>query len=708
MNSMSTRLRIKEKLEDFRNNGDSTHLAEAAHELLLQGKFRFAKSLATKALALSEGKCGPALLVLANIFAARGELRRAIKPLLQLAKCGQHLQAYKSLAKICVWEGKSSRATLLLTLAVKRHSDNLQYLLLLGEHHREHREYILAWRAFQQCLRRDEHCKEALEGALSCAESLKVPELALEIANRLCELEPAKSIYQHKKALLYWEVDQPDRCCEAYNKAWRLEQTNLGYFLNASIPVYRIPENGITAHVSACKVRLVSSSILESLAAGESWSFDENTRLLPLVFYCAYSPINVRLVYEPYYYMLKVASTSWVDSCIKRSETQFSESTIRSHMPPNLGGAGSCQEARESTKKIRLGLLSASFHAHSTATALGTLIRNIDRNCFELVLVHRQSPIVDTVQMRLNALADTVVYLDWSLEFNYYLLKSQELDILYFADLGFDPQDFLIPELRTASIQMTGWGVPHTSGLRSIDYYLSSSWLESPDHQVEYVEKLVLLEGLPACISSEDISYIHHDRDYFLLPNDRLIIACVQTLWKIHPDFDLVVERIALQLPHALFVFVDCGAITANELFQRRLARRAPRASEQTVFLSRCATEDFLSLCDCVDILLDTPYFGSGITAYLSMLVGTPIVTMAGSRLRDGTVEGIYRFLGINHAPIASSLNDYVDLVLELAGSPERRLETKRHTIRMAHLLYNNLTYVHSFERFCKNLCGII
>jgi len=697
---------VLHQLGSFRREGEAHQLAGAAEALLKQGKFRWAARLAQQALDRSAGRCGPAWLVLANLAAARGEPRRAIPPLLQLTRSDQALVAYKGLARICTWQGQQPRAARLMALAAARHPDDPRYALALAEQQLEQGQHQQAWEAFQRCLALDEACLKAWSGALHCAKALQQPQLALAIANQLILLDPGNPTHHQTQALLHWELDHPQDCCEAFRRAWALEPDNLAYHLNASIPIWRIPANGGTAHSVASRIQALSPQISQALALGERWNIDGSSRLLPLVYYCAYSPLNLRPILEPYYAMLSAAYAAWLQACVERSKRLGPGTVAADPAGTTSQGSAALAQQRPPPRKIRIGLLSASFHAHSNATAFGGLIRDLDRSRFELILIHRHDPIVDAVQLHLNGLADLVVYLDHSLEVTNGLLTSQQLDLLFFTDLGFDPHDFLIPALRTCPIQLTGWGVPHTSGLASIDYYLSSSWLETPEHQTEYTEQLVLLEGLPGCVSSQDLQYRVLGRDYFLLPPHQLLLGCVQTFWKIHPDFDLVLERIARRLPEALFVFVDCGVDSANQLFQQRLARRAPQASQQTLFLARCSSADFLSLCDCLDLLLDTPYYGAGVTAYLSMYVGTPTVCFAGQRLRDRTVAGIYRYLGIEGAPVAASIPEYVERVVALAGSPERRLAIKRQTVAQAHRLYDNPLYVRSFERFCQDLLG--
>jgi predicted O-linked N-acetylglucosamine transferase (SPINDLY family) len=52
-----------------------------------------------------------------------------------------------------------------------------------------------------------------------------------------------------------------------------------------------------------------------------------------------------------------------------------------------------------------------------------------------------------------------------------------------------------LASLRLAPLQAASWGHPETSGLPTIDYYLSAEAFEPPGAQQYYTERLVTLPG---------------------------------------------------------------------------------------------------------------------------------------------------------------------------------------------------------------------
>ncbi len=682
------------RLKNERSPQGYANLAGCLYKL---GRLDYAFRYANYALELANGTCNPARLVLANIFVDSREENKAIRIYLKLVKTDVGIHALQGLAVVCQKRGNLKRAIRILALAAKAHPDAVAPHLALGTIYLEMKEHRQAWERFRKCLLIDTNFLDAWRGAYHCACALKKLDTALSIAQKLIEIDSTNPRSYEYYGKVLFELNQPKACGDAFAMALTLQPDNLIYYLNAANPCGRVPRLGVDVYSLLCSVKASCSSANSSLTEFQSRLASGNRGLMPFAYYCAYSPCNLKEIYGSYYSALeRIYQAELNYAKTKGCELRNSYSINHSN------NSHSCHAGSQG--KIRVGLLSRYFSAHSNTQAFEGLIHYLDRDRFELVLIHRSATVVDVIQLKLNALADEVVYLWDSLEYSYALLQSLAIDILFFTDLGMNPYDFMIPALRICPIQVTGWGLPHTSGLGSIDYYLSSNLIESEKHQDEYVERLVLLDGLPCCFMAKNLSYRRVSRDYFMLPSDCVLLGCTQNFWKIHPDFDLIIEKIAYRLPDVVFVFVETGVEGSNQSFVQRVAKRAPRAYSRSIFLARASTADFLPLCDCLDVILDTPYYGAGVTAYMSMYVGAPTVCFSGQRLRDSTTAAIYRYLSIENAPIAYSVQDYIDHAINLANDFDLRLQIKKDTVAAAHRLYDNQEYVRSFEKFCFGL----
>jgi predicted O-linked N-acetylglucosamine transferase (SPINDLY family) len=263
------------------------------------------------------------------------------------------------------------------------------------------------------------------------------------------------------------------------------------------------------------------------------------------------------------------------------------------------------------------------------------------------------------------------------------------------------PHMAMLATRRMAPIQITGWGVPQTSGISTIDAYVSGDQVEPPYAEDHYSETLIRLPGLPCCYLSEWIKVEELPREWFLLPSEQPLFGCLQPFEKIHPDFDAVLEQLALAVPEAWFVFVESTTTLLTEIFLNRLAQSAPTARQRIILLGRLERNEFLALSACLDLILDPFHFGSGITLFETIHSGTPIVTLEGDFLRSRFVAGAYRLMGVGHPPVAQSAEEYVKIASRLMQDAEARMKLREEIRHKAKThLYDRLDYVRGFEDF--------
>jgi predicted O-linked N-acetylglucosamine transferase (SPINDLY family) len=224
-----------------------------------------------------------------------------------------------------------------------------------------------------------------------------------------------------------------------------------------------------------------------------------------------------------------------------------------------------------------------------------------------------------------------------------------------------------------------------------MDYFVSSKLLEPAQAQDHYSERLILLSRLPAIYEEPASSAISTSRQSLGLPEGHLLMGIPQSLFKFHPDFDLVLEAIMVRLPDARIVLVEDKTEYQTRQLKQRWSRYAPHALSKSIFLARISREKFLGLLDTIDLLLDPIYFGSGNTFYEAMAFGTPIVTYTGETLSGRVVSGGYSQMKVLNPPVANSIDAYVELCVKL-GSDRAMLKKLKTELRMAaqnHLFYD-------------------
>lgn len=498
---------------------------------------------------------------------------------------------------------------------------------------------------------------------------------------RLAELEPANAACRTELGHLFRRVGYLGDAIHWHGEALAVQPDSLLLHLNHLFVLPLVAES--PQQIAACRERCEQG--LRALEQAQPFhDFDREVAAICHPYYLIYHDRNDRELLEIY------------GRLITRALGHGQSPEQRPRLPRALPTPGDA-----SIPPIRIGFLSGFFYNHSNARAFDGLILHLDRHRFEVVLIHLATSPRDAVSARLEACCQEVVVLPAPLDAASARLEELRLDLLFYTDLGMHPFATMLATRRAAPVQATGWGVPQTSGLPGIEYYVSGDLVEPPEAQEHYSETLVRLPGLPCCYRSEAIEPLERDRNYYFLPPDRPLWGCLHRLEKLHPDFDLALEAIARAVPDSLFVFVEEDVPSLTSLYLDRLARSAPTAREQVVMLSRMDWPDFLALAGCLDVLLDPFHFGSGITLYETIHTGTPVVTLEGRFLRSRFVAAAYRLIEVEDPPVAATPAEYVELAVALMQDPQRRELLRQEIAAKAKArLYDRFDYVRGFEDF--------
>ncbi len=505
-------------------------------------------------------------------------------------------------------------------------------------------------------------------------------EAALQYVDKALQFDPGSFIYHCRRGRVLQLTGDWRGAASSYAKVASMRPHSATYHLNHHLILPGIPASREEIEEARCRF-LDGLSLVESNPA---LRLDVADEAIPHTFELAYHNQNDRRLLERYIDLMRRLCEPLLQQ-VRQSQVAAPQAT------PAGGG-----------KRLRIGFLSRHFSGHSNTIAFSGLIRHLDRQQFEVVLIHTAHGKQDAVRNSLEAVCETVIQLSEDYADIYQTLVSAGLDILFFTDLGMNPYEFILPFLCTAPIQITGWGIPHTSGIHEIDYYISTEELEPKGAEEQYTETLIRLPGgLPCHFEDTGLSLTPLPREYFFLPPGDTLVGCLQGLHKLHPDFDLLLEKIAQANPEVAFVFVEDSIPSRTRLFLERLSRTAPSVRERCIPLAFMGRAEYHALCNCLDLLLDPIYYGSGITFFEACFVGTPIVTLEGSNLRSRVVASGYREMGIDEPPIATSAEDYVRLVGELCNDPERRHRLKTSILANNHRIFNRMDYIRHFETFC-------
>ncbi len=351
---------------------------------------------------------------------------------------------------------------------------------------------------------------------------------------------------------------------------------------------------------------------------------------------------------------------------------------------------------------LRIGFVSTFFHTHSVGRYYDGIIRHLARQDFR-VIVFQGARAADPLPQALRERADTVVNLDpyQPLSALQKRIAAEQLDVLIYPDIGMHPLTYFLAFARLASVQCVAGGHPVTTGIPTLDYFLSSQDLEPADAQDHYSERLVQFPNLFHFFEQPRLSGPPRVRRDFELPEDAHLYLCVQHLFKIHPDFDELAAAILRADPRGLLVLVQGLRDHWSLLLRERLRCRLGDDLARVQFLPWQPYEHYLHLLTLADVLLDTPHFNGGVTTLQALGLGIPLVTMPGAFLRGRQTYGCYRRLGVLDC-VAADAQEYVRIAVRLATEPAWRQQVRARIRAKNPVLFENVTVVRELEHFVR------
>lgn len=349
---------------------------------------------------------------------------------------------------------------------------------------------------------------------------------------------------------------------------------------------------------------------------------------------------------------------------------------------------------------IKVGFVSRYLRGHAVAWCTRNLIRHLQRDGFEVTLFTVEKEL-DDIWHEMSAEVRDVVYFETEdLRRARELIAAKELDVLIYPDIGMEPLTYFLAFARLARVQCVMPGHPVTTGLTSIDYFLSWGGCDSEDAQACYTERLVRFDGFPA-YPRFALPEPRKSRSDYGLPSGKTLYVCPQTPFKFHPDFDDLLAEILRNDPNGDLILFESGAPEWRELLMARLGRAMPDVLQRVRILRRLPIPDFANVLAVCDVALDTVHFGGGNTCFQMFLVGTPIATLPGPFARSRVAAAMYWTMGMSEC-VANSPEDYVAIALRLGRDPAFRNEIRARILANNSVLFEDPAGLQSLSRFLQ------
>ena len=365
---------------------------------------------------------------------------------------------------------------------------------------------------------------------------------------------------------------------------------------------------------------------------------------------------------------------------------------------------------RPARERLRVGFVSPFWKGHTVGRLFSGWITERDRDRVEARVYLLGTPDVQTDAIR--TAADAFWHSDATgtdlVAQAAAAIAADELDALVYPSVGMVAATGALASLRLAPVQAVAWGHPVTTGLDTVDLFLSSEAMEPPGAQAHYSERLVTLPGVGVVLArppqAEPVP-----RAAFGLADGDTVYLCSQSLFKLLPRYDGLYAQIARRVPGAVLTFIEHPSRRVTDTTRARLADAFEEAGadpdRQLAFVPRLSARRFRSLHAAADVYLDAPGWSGGMTTVEALGAGLPPVTWPGPFMRGRHTSAMVQQLGLGEL-VAETLDGYVDLAVQLGEDAAERSRLRTEILGRGDRLFGDVSSVRALEAVLHEACA--
>ena len=240
-------------------------------------------------------------------------------------------------------------------------------------------------------------------------------------------------------------------------------------------------------------------------------------------------------------------------------------------------------------------------------------------------------------------------------------MKECNLDILLYPELGMCPYSYLYAHMRLAPVQMTTWGHSETSGISTIDYYISSKYFETDESPLLYSETVLPLSSLSTYYYNLDYLKIQREsRDTILqsyqYDTKYTYYGIFQNMYKFHPCMVSFISDVCKKDSNARFVII----VSSLSIMKRHLQHVLFDVYNRIHLISNQSNSEYCRLLQAMDILIDTYPFGGCNTSLDAFYLHKMVMTYPSQQLNGRFTYGFYTYMNISE-PICSSYEEWIE-----------------------------------------------
>ena len=289
-------------------------------------------------------------------------------------------------------------------------------------------------------------------------------------------------------------------------------------------------------------------------------------------------------------------------------------------------------------------------------------------------LVKNRNPVAMSLYKKMK---DRYIHLSNSMDDARKRLSSHNFHIIVYPDIGMKITQTFLAYSRIAPIQINTWGHSDTSGIDTVDYYITSKYFEVDDiaeMQSHYSEKAIALPSFGTYYYSPVSMFVKEDlkpREYYNLSPDDHVYWCMQTFYKFNDEFENIIAQIIRSDDKAIVLLSVVIPFCRSHL-ARIINKIGKENANKIKFYPAKNKLDFYSLIKLSDVVLDPYPFGGCNSSLEAFDLGVPVVSMPSQFINGRFTYGFYQKMGIQDC-LASTVDEYVETALKLVNNYDFR-----------------------------------
>ena len=327
---------------------------------------------------------------------------------------------------------------------------------------------------------------------------------------------------------------------------------------------------------------------------------------------------------------------------------------------------------RSTQRKLRIGYISPDFREHAVSYFLPPLLRHFDGEHFMVFCyaLGRSDSVTERFRTRRVTWRDlrgrpprTAAR----------LIAEDKIDIL--VDLSGHSQDNALPIMayRPAPVQMSGIGYTNTTGLHTIDYFLSDEvCIPKGDTMAEsgFTEQILRLPHSHLCYMPEEVRAMPESGyEAPVYKNGYVTFGSFNNFAKVTDEMLLLWRGILDAVRDSKLVIKGkIASIDAGLHYAKQRLSMVNFDLDRVEF--RPFSPDYLEQYRDIDIALDTAPYNGGVTTCEALYMGVPVISMRGRTHGSRFGASILTNTGVRELIVENDIS-YVRRAVQLAESPE-------------------------------------